>query len=350
MQPVVRAVDVGFGYTKYVTHVEGNAITCEHFPSVAAASVTDPAERSWGGPRDTIALRVDQMFYEAGPDIDLALGNFRPQLPRTDDYLHAPEYLALLRIALDYMRVDTIDLLVTGLPVGLFAARKSTLERLASGDHPVSKGRIVHVKKALAVAQPQGALVCFAAGEGKLGRLRQYESLIIDAGSRTFDWLVTRGMRLVTTRSNSVNRGVHNVLTMIADEISHDIGEPFRDLEALDHALRKIRPLTLWGKPYSVEKYRPMIAPIAYDAVQSMLGTIGHKQRFEYIVVAGGGCHLFKKAIHDALPLYRLDEVREPMYANVRGYQIAGQAKLAPKAGVAPAAEASADVEADVET
>lgn len=87
---------------------------------------------------------------------------------------------------------------------------------LASGDHPVSKGRIVHVKKALAVAQPQGALVCFAAGEGKLGRLRQYESLIIDAGSRTFDWLVTRGMRLVTTRSNSVNRGVHNVLTMIA--------------------------------------------------------------------------------------------------------------------------------------
>jgi plasmid segregation protein ParM len=93
-----------------------------------------------------------------------------------------------------------------------------------------------------------------------------------------------------------------------------------------------------------------MIAPVAYDAVQSMLGTIGHKQRFEYIVVAGGGCHLFKKAIHDALPQYRLDEVSEPMYANVRGYQIAGQAKQAPKAGVAPAVEASTAIEARAAT
>ena len=350
MQHVVRAIDVGFGYTKYVTHVEGNAITCDHFPSLVAASVIDPADRSWGGPRDTIALRVGQMFYEAGPDIDLALGNFRPQLPRTDDYVQSPEYLALLRIAMDYMRVDTIDLLVTGLPVGLYAAKKNALERLATGEHPVSKGRVVRVKKALAVAQPQGALVSFAAGEGKLGQLRQCESLIIDAGSRTCDWLVTRGMRLVTSRSNSVNRGVHNVLMMIADQISRDIGDPFRDLEALDHALRKVRPLTLWGKPYSVEKYRPMIAPVAYDAVQSMLGTIGHKQRFEYIVLAGGGCHLFKKAIHEALPLYRLDEVSEPMYANVRGYQSAGQAKLVTKAGAAPAVEASAAVEAGAAT
>ena len=341
MQPVVRAVDVGFGYTKYVTQVEGNAITCEHFPSVAAASVTDPAERSWGGSRDTIAVRVDKMFYEAGPDIDLALGNFRPQLPRTDDYLRSPEYLALMRIAMDYMQVDTIDLLVVGLPVGLYAAKKSALERLATGEHPVSKGRIVRVKKALAVAQPQGALVSFAANAGKLGRLRQCESLIIDAGSRTFDWLVTRGMRLVTSRSHSVNRGVHNMLMAIADEISLDIGEPFRDMEALDHALRKQRPLRLWGKPYMVEKYRPLIEPIAYDAVQSMLASIGHKERFELVVIAGGGSPLFKKAVHEALPLYRLDAVSEPMYANVRGYQIAGQAKLAPKAGAAPTVEAS---------
>ena len=131
MQPVVRAVDVGFGYTKYVRHVDGNVITCNHFPSVAEASIIDPAERSWGGPRDTIAVRVDKMFYEAGPDIDLALGNFRPQLPRTDDYLRSPEYLALMRIAMDYMQVDTIDLLVVGLPVGLYAAKKSALERLS---------------------------------------------------------------------------------------------------------------------------------------------------------------------------------------------------------------------------
>jgi plasmid segregation protein ParM len=119
-------------------------------------------------------------------------------------------------------------------------------------------------------------------------------------------------------------------------------------MEALDHALRKQRPLRLWGKPYLVEKYRPLTEPIAYDAVQSMLASIGHKERFEFVVVAGGGSQLFKKAIHEALPLYRLDEVSEPMYANVRGYQIAGQAKLAPKAGAAPTMEASPSTEPGV--
>jgi plasmid segregation protein ParM len=339
MQPVVRAIDVGFGYTKFVTHVEGTAITCNHFPSIAAASVSDPAGRAWGGRRKTVAVRVGELFYEAGPDIDLALGNFRPQLLRTDDYLNTAEYLALMRAAMDFMQLDTIDLLVVGLPVALFSAKKSALERLAAGEHSVSNGRIVRVKKALAVAQPQGALVSFASSEGKMDRLRQYESLIIDAGSRTFDWLVTRGMRLVTSRSNSVNRGVHNVLSTIANEIGIDIGEPFQDLDALDLALRKIRPLMLWGKPYSVEKYRPLVAPIAYDAVQSMLGSIGHRNRFECIVVAGGGSYLFKKAIREAFPQYRLEEVSEPMYANVRGYQVAGQAKVGPKADVAPANE-----------
>ena len=77
---------------------------------------------------------------------------------RHENYLHAPEYLALLRVALDYMRVDTIDLLVMGLPVACSRPGRARW-KLASGDHPVSKGRMVHVKKALAVAQPQGALV-----------------------------------------------------------------------------------------------------------------------------------------------------------------------------------------------
>ena len=48
------------------------------------------------------------------------------------------------------------------------------------------------------------------------------------------------------------------------------------------------------------------------------------------------------------MPLYRLDEVSEPMCANVRGYQIAGQAKLAPKAGAAPTVEASTSTEPGV--
>lgn len=49
--------------------------------------------------------------------------------------------------------------LVVGLPVALLLARKTALERTMTGSHDVGGGRRVVVRKALAVAQPQGALV-----------------------------------------------------------------------------------------------------------------------------------------------------------------------------------------------
>ena len=126
----------------------------------AAASVRDPADRSWGGPRDTIALRVDQMFYEAGPDIDLALGNFRPQLPRTDDYVQLPEYLALLRIAMDYMRVDTIDLLdISGTveEVSLRGRAQQRLVRVLAVDIHQELARLAQLRQRGGVAVDEAA-------------------------------------------------------------------------------------------------------------------------------------------------------------------------------------------------
>ena len=43
--------------------------------------------------------------------------------------------------ALHYMQADEIDVLVVGLPVSEFTARKSGLERLCVGEHDVGKGR-----------------------------------------------------------------------------------------------------------------------------------------------------------------------------------------------------------------
>jgi plasmid segregation protein ParM len=39
----------------------------------------------------------------------------------------------------------------------------------------------------------------------------------------------------------------------------------------------------------------------------------------------GGGAFLFKKAVKAAFPKHRIHEVKEPMFANVRGFQLAGQ-------------------------
>jgi plasmid segregation protein ParM len=88
------------------------------------------------------------------------------------------------------------------------------------------------------MAQPNGALIDYASQHDKVVAMEHEHSLVIDPGSRTFDWLVARGMRLSHKQSHSVNRGVSDILQVIADDISQEIGKPYTNLDAIDLALR----------------------------------------------------------------------------------------------------------------
>jgi plasmid segregation protein ParM len=80
--------------------------------------------------------------------------------------------------------------------------------------------------------------VHYASEHQKMAIIGNEQSLIIDPGSRTFDWLVARGMRFVQKQSYSFNRGMSDVLRLLAAEITKDIGSPYRDYDAIDLALR----------------------------------------------------------------------------------------------------------------
>lgn len=337
MPAIVRSIDVGFGQTKYVSAVNGNTVECTHFQSVALPSMVDPATRPvLGGRRRTVSIPIGSMYYEVGHEIDLAGTHSRPALA-IERYVESPEHMALLRGALHYMNLDHIDLLVLGVPVSMFAQSKTLLEKRATGEHNVGKGRIVKVARALAVAQPQGALVTYAVQQDSLEAIKRQESLIIDAGSRTFDWLCTRGLRLVSNRSHSAPYGVYNITSLIAEAISAKLGVSYDDRDAIDLALRKQKPLTIFGEAHPVERYKPIVESIAQEAVRAMSLSIGSKYRFDNIVLVGGGAHLFKKALREAFPRQKLQEVLEPIYANVRGYQRAGMDKLGVQSAAAAA-------------
>lgn len=149
-------------------------------------------------------------------------------------------------------------------------------------------------------------------------------SLIVDPGSRTFDWLVARGMRFVQNKSFSANRGISDMLQAIADEISADIGSPFSDIEAIDRALRTGKKPVIFQKPYDLSKAMPMVHSIAQQAVASMMRWVGDAYGFQNIILVGGGAYLFRKAVKEAFPNHRILEVKDPIHANVRGFQIAG--------------------------
>jgi len=55
-----------------------------------------------------------------------------------------------------------------------------------------------------------------------------------------------------------------------------------------------------------------------------MAHRIGESYNVQHVILVGGGAFLFKKAVKQAFSTHQILEVKEPMFANVRGYQIAG--------------------------
>ncbi|WP_265942210.1 PRTRC system protein D [Dechloromonas sp. A34] len=324
MELIVRAVDVGSGNTKFVTAAAGTDIRCASFPSVAYPSSDDSPSWPASERKKTVCIPIGPLFYEVGPDVNLAADTFRAKQLH-DEYTETPEYMALLRGALSTMKLSRIDLLVVGLPVALFAVRKAALEKAMTGRHDVGGGKTVTVGKALAVAQPQGALVHYASEHEKMAVIGNEQSLIIDPGSRTFDWLVARGMRLVQKQSYSFNRGMSDVLRLLAAEITKDIGSPYRDYDAIDLALRTGKQPMIFQKPYDMKRLLPLAETVAEQAVSSMKEWIEAPHSLQNIILVGGGAFLFRKAVKAAFPKHRIHEVKEPMFANVRGFQLAGQ-------------------------
>ncbi len=325
-QPIVRALDVGYGHTKLVTGIAGpkaSDIRCASFPSRAYPSSRDPTKSLGADGRRTWAMPIGGLFYEVGPDVMLAADAFGATQIH-GDYIDSPQYLALARGALRMMKLEVIDLLVVGLPVAHFAAKKSALEKLMVGRHDVGGGKAVLVRHALAMAQPNGALVDYAAQHEKIEAMQNDHSLVIDPGSRTFDWLVAKGMRLSHKRSHSIDRGVSHILQLIADDISEEIKVPYTDLEAIDIALRTGKSLTVYQQTYDMRRMRPMVEIVVQDAVAAMMNRIGAAYNVQHVILVGGGAFLFRKAVKATFSNHQILTVKDPVFANVRGYQIAG--------------------------
>ena len=129
--------------------------------------------------------------------------------------------------------------------------------------------------------------MCYAAAHQKMATIEHEQSLIIDPGARTFDWLVARGMRLVLKTSDSVTRGVSHVLRATAGDISTEIGTPYTDLDAIDRALRTGKNLMVYQKTYDLSKLMPVAHSVAQRAVGAMLESIPADYSFQNIILVG---------------------------------------------------------------
>lgn len=326
MEPVVRAVDVGRGYTKFISQVRDGEPKCDMFPSEAQPSEAASDGEQWGTKRKTVGIPVDGLVYEVGHDVHLAADVFNANVLQHDRYCETPEYMALLMGALHFMNVDSIDLLVIGLPVATFKLRKvvAALERRVEGEHQVGRSRTVVVKKARAIAQPSGALMYYGLMHNRLAEVRKERSLIVDPGRRTFDWLVTQGMQQIEKRSSSVDRGMFDVVQTIIGGINRNTGSQLRNYELIDRALRDGKKPVLFQKEYDIAQHLPLAKKIPEQAVSEMMHYVGDAGDVRNIILVGGGAFFFKKALKNAFARHTIHELKEPMFANVKGFQYAG--------------------------
>lgn len=324
---IVRAIDVGYGNTKFTID---NTSTCEIFPSLAPLANSSADHLSFYEKRQTRVVRVGDTHFEVGPDSTL----FGASSILHGDYIDTPQYLALTYGALDAMQLDYIDLLVVGLPVHLHESRSSRLKQLLQGRHEIRRDRIVSIADVAVVAQPLGGFVSYCQRPDNWSVAQNKVHLIVDPGFYTFDWLGTRGLKAIPGMSGSIECGVSHFLRAIQDRLQREKGHAMYDLHRIDEGIRT-GEFRMCGRQLDLSAYRASALPLADRAVQAMKAQVGAADQFDSIFLVGGGCDIFAPLVRSAFPNHSVHIADEPVFANVRGFHTIGELLLRRKAAAA---------------
>lgn len=332
--PIVRALDLGWGYTKFSRRDPvDDDLEFMSFPSLAPRHTGMDLSMSIIGKRDTRVVNVDGTLYEVGPDsADLDTTDASRNL--NDQYIYTEQYKAVFYGALSYMDEPVIDLLVVGLPLSNMQAAPK-LKELMVGVHKVSEGKEVHVKDCLVLPQPLGGLYyCFSLSKEKseFEFLREEMNLVIDPGFLTFDFLLSNGEKVVDNRSGAHTGGVSKVLRSLADSVSAKFNIKYENLSALDTGLRR-RKIRVNGQVEQLDEHIKNTRSVLEGSVNYMRNMVGAGTDVDNIILLGGGGHIFKRTIEQFYPQHTVHVLEDAQLANAKGFQLAGEQYLARKAG-----------------
>lgn len=344
-----RAVDVGYFNTKYTLgrkQVGGDLpIATGMFPSLAPQlrSATDfdtPAAKK----ADGCVIEVEGVRYFVGNEAVFNSTGAEPR-PVAEDYALTARYLALLRGALHYMLVDAgnpdemvIDNLVLGLPLTTFAAHRAGLARRAAGEHliPFNAGaRRVTVGAVHVIPQPHGALLNLGASASK-GEADGW-TLVVDVGGGTVDWYVGKERNVNFQRSGAHRKAMLACAAAVAEALDPTWLDQFEVMGRIDAAIRE-RKVTfrVQGEEHALAPHLNAIDAVMEESLEKILTKVQGLGDIERILLTGGGAAVFGEFLERRQPkLVKLLHIdRDPMFSNVRGFQVYGELQQA-KAGAA---------------
>lgn len=352
--PVVRAIDVGFGLVKLSVPAEGG-VRFIHFPAMAIPSDASAVRSLSTRRRDTFDVPVNGASYEVGRDVGLAQsgGSFGRDV--TDEFYRGPIYEALTKGALRYMAEagdSVIDVLVLGLPVNQYndAKRRDHLRSTYEGELDLGDGKTIQVRKVVVQAQPMGG---YAALEDHLEELNaviekthgalaplpsgdaldELSVLMVDPGEHTLDWLLIQQGTINPRASGAASdAGRHRVVRAVQESLASDIGRPLGPAVAprINEALRRRQPVKLSGVAHDLDKYEPQIMSVIEDSLNRMVdGLRDAHEIVDLIVLVGGHPERYRDVLSRRFPAIPVFVMPEAMAANVRGFQLIGEALAA---------------------
>jgi plasmid segregation protein ParM len=229
------------------------------------------------------------------------------------------------------MGVDHVDLLVLGLPVDTFNKYRVGLVEGLRGAHPVPEPgrtnitRMVTVSQVEVYPQPLGSFFAHAIEENILSAMKNTTNLIIDPGYFTLDWLTTKGMGLAPGRFGAYHGGMSSILESIAKSIGADLGTNIPNLSGIDQGLRDgTYKAKFRGDEYDFSPFVESAKLLAIQSVNVLAANVKNPVDIDRIVLTGGGSFFFEEAVRQKYEGHKIVTLPEPMYGNVKGFQLIG--------------------------
>lgn len=338
---IARAIDVGYGNTKYTTDDYEENFKSAKFPSIAPMPSANEKQFNAGGVLEninTVTIEINNTRFAVGPGArNQAAATTQRVLD--EEYCVSDVYQALVCGALYFMKQPEIDMLVLGLPLTTFRTHREKLRERIVGGHtipspwakqnPASPKMSVQVKNVRVLPQPMGAFFNYCIPRGLFDEMNDQTNLILDVGHGTFDWFLANGSMPVPSRCGGYAGGVSKIIAAVADAMG--INKNVLNVnERIDTALRTGQVIKIDGKPVDVKKdYENTAGAAIRDSINVMLGSVGVFSDVDNILLTGGGADLFYPHIEKAMPGRVIIKDEEPMFSNVHGFQIVGEQWLA---------------------
>lgn len=344
MSEITIAFDAGFGNSKTVWGHTIDKVGRERWGESCFRSVT-PAVRmddegALGYHPDRIQIEVNGQQYYAGPAATFGVEGraLDPNYIETDQHevlLRAGIHIAMREIG----RVFTsIDMLVLGLPVSGFAAKRARLQEIGMQSRSIPlprhlRGKAgmeaveVQAKQVMILPQPFGATRFAAQSLQETDDLFKSGSLsmVIDPGYRTLDWYVSNGMYPEMNLSGSFDGGVSAIFRVVSQRIGFDAGTGSLEFDQIESGLES-GTINLGYKVIDMQPYHAIAEQEADRQVQAFLSRIDlNKLNIRRVFLAGGGARYYQKSLDKRLPGFCIEMLGDSVMANARGYWLAGR-------------------------